>query len=46
MKKSFFQSLSLNPNSGRKRLMDQSGTQLEKPPSGLLTMISRRAYRV
>ena len=46
MKKSFFQSLPLNPYPGRKRLMDQSGTQLEKLPSGLLTMISRRAYRV
>lgn len=46
MKKSFFHSLALNPCPGRKSLMDQSGTRLEKLPSGLLTMISRRAYRV
>jgi len=46
MKKSFFHSLPLNPHPGRKRLMDQSGTHLEKLSSGLLTMISREAYRV
>jgi hypothetical protein len=29
---------------GCRRLMDQSGTRVKKTPSGLLTMISRRAY--
>jgi hypothetical protein len=46
MNKWFFHGLAQSHFPGRRRLIDQSGTQVKKPPSGLLTMISRRAYRV
>ncbi len=41
-----FHSLAENRFPGHPRLMDQSGTGVQIPLSGLLTMISRRAYRV
>jgi hypothetical protein len=43
--KCFFHRAASSQFHGCRRLMDQCGTLAQKLPSGLLTMISRRAYR-